>query len=143
MGTVGVASLGDFRRKGLLLGLAATGAGIALMLFGLSSWYPLSLLLAGVVGGMLMAYDPTMAAMLQLSSAESMRGRIMGLYSMTFGFTPLGGFAAGVVATFLGAPLAIGIWGGVILVYVLPNIGRLGRLQAASDPPPPTTLPRR
>jgi predicted MFS family arabinose efflux permease len=137
VGTVGIASLGDFRRKGLLLGLAAGGAGLSLVLFATSSWYPLSLLLAALAGGTLMAYDPTMATVLQVLSTDAMRGRIMGLYALTFGFTPLGGFAAGIVATLLSTPIAIGLSGGAILAYVLPNFGRLARLQEGSEPAVP------
>lgn len=133
VGTVGVASLGDFRRKGLLLGLAAGGAGLSLVLFATSSWYPLSLLLAALAGGTLMAYDPTMATVLQVLSTDAMRGRMMGLYALTFGFTPLGGFAAGIVATVLSAPIAIGLSGGVILAYVIPMFGRITRIEGGAE----------
>ncbi len=133
VGTVGVASLGDFQRKGLLLGLTAGGAGLFLMLFAMSSWYPLSLLLVAVLGGALMAYDPTMATVLQVLSVDAMRGRIMGLYGMTFGFTPLGGFVAGGLATLLSAPIALGIFGGAILAYVIPMLGRIARIGGEAE----------
>ena len=81
--------------------------------------------MAGLVGGALVAYDATMGTMLQLLSTDAMRGRILGLYGLTFGFTPVGGFVGGVVATVLSAPFAVGMGGVVILasvvIILLPN----------------------
>ena len=117
VGTLSVASLGDFRAKGLLLVLTGGGAGLFLLLFGLSPWFSASLVLAALVGTTLMAYDSFMAALLALASSDAMRGRVMGLYGFTFGFTPLGGFVAGVVASIVSAPFAVGLGGVIILGY--------------------------
>ena len=65
------------------------------------------------VGAMSMAYDTTMGALLQLSVLDAMRGRIMGMYVLTFGFPSVGGFVAGAIASVLGAPFAIGLGGGI------------------------------
>lgn len=64
------------------------------------------------------AYDPTMSTSLQLRSADFMRGRILGLYNLTFGFTPLGGFVAGAVATALNPSFAVGMGGVIIMASV-------------------------
>ena len=133
IGTVGVASLGDFRAKGLLLGTMAAGVGLTLVLFALSPWFALSLVLTGLVGLTLMSYDTTMATLIQLLCSDAMRGRVMGLYALTYGFTPLGGFVVGAVASAVSAPFAVGISGGAILAYALPMLRRLTRVQDAID----------
>ena len=118
LSTIAVASLGDFRRKGLLLTSTALGAGISLILFGFSTWFGLSLVLVAAVGACLMSYDVTMGTTLQLLSKEEMRGRVMGVYGLTFGFTPVGGFLAGSVAAVLSASIAVALGGVIILAYV-------------------------
>ena len=88
--TVMMAALSETRSKGLLLAGAGAAAGVSLFFFGLSSWYTLSLILSALVGLCLTSYDAAMGALLQLLSIDRMRGRVLGLYSLTFGFTPLG-----------------------------------------------------
>ena len=46
------------------------------------------------------------------------RGRVLGIYGLTFGFTPLGGFVAGSMATIASPSLAVAFGGFVILAYV-------------------------
>lgn len=118
LSTIAVASLGDFHRKGILLTTAALAAGIALILFAISPWFILSLFLVALAGGTLMAYDVTMATMLQLISTDNMRGRVLGVYGLTFGFTPVGGLLAGSIAAIFSAPLAISAGGAIIALWV-------------------------
>ena len=118
LSTIAVSSLGDFDRKGALLTSTALGAGLSLILFAFSPWFTVSLVLVALVGGSLMAYDVTMGTMLQLLSYDEMRGRVLGIYGLTFGFTPVGGFFAGSVATVLGAPVAVAIGGVLIAAYI-------------------------
>jgi len=116
VGTMIVASLGDFKRIGFLLVITVGASGVGVLLFALSSWVYLSMLIIAFIGASLMAYDATMAASLQIISSGEMRGRIMGLYGLTFGFTPLGGFIAGLVASVLSVSFAIGLGGSVIII---------------------------
>jgi len=118
LGNLTLASLGDFKAKSLMVALGGLAAGLSLLLFALSSWFALSLVLACLIGVSLGAYDPTMSTSLQLRSADFMRGRILGLYNLTFGFTPLGGFVAGAVATALNPSFAVGMGGVIIMASV-------------------------
>ena len=118
LSTFAVASLGDFRRKGALLAFTTLGAGISIVLFAYSPVFALSLLMAGVAGGSLMAYDVTMGTMLQLHCDDDMRGRVLGIYGLTFGFTPVGGFLAGAVATAVNPPFAVAMGGVFITLYI-------------------------
>ncbi len=117
--TVIVAALGDFRNKQALLIFTAMGAGVSILLFALSPWFAVSLALSALVGATLMSYDAAMGTMLQLLTTDAVRGRVLGLYGLTFGFTPLGGFIQGIIASIYSAPLAVGMGGAIILGYVI------------------------
>ncbi|MDE2860454.1 MAG: MFS transporter [Chloroflexota bacterium] len=118
LSTLGVASLGDFRRKGPLLAFTTLGAGVSIVLFAYSPVFALSLLMAGLAGGSLMAYDVTMGTMLQLHCDDDMRGRVLGIYGLTFGFTSVGGSLAGAVATVINPPFAVAMGGVFITLYI-------------------------
>jgi hypothetical protein len=62
-----------------------------------------------------------------------MRGRVLGLYGMTWGFTPAGGFAAGSIANITGAPVAIGLGATIILTYTLAVIARMNGSQTRAQ----------
>ena len=125
--TVIVAGLGDFKNKQALLMFTAMGAGISILLFALSPWFAVSLALSALVGATLMSYDAAMGTMLQLLTTDAVRGRVLGLYGLTFGFTPLGGFIEGIIASIYSAPLAVGLGGAVIMGYVIGMRRFLGR----------------
>ena len=118
LSTIAVSGLGDYRNKGKLLVVTALGAGATLVLFAFSTSFTASLVLVAMVGGFLMAYDVTMGTMLQLLSRDEMRGRVLGIYGLTFGFTPVGGFFVGAVATALTTSIAVATGGIFIVVYV-------------------------
>ena len=121
--TLLVAFLGDFKYKSLLLVITAIFAGMGLVLFAFSSWFILSTILVAWVGGSLMAYDVIMGTMIQLSSKDEMRGRVLGVYGLTFGFTPVGGFFMGWISSIFSAPIALAAGGIIIMAYM----GRVAR----------------
>jgi MFS family permease len=124
-----LAALRDFKYLGVLMIGAALGAGFVIFLFALSPWFGLSVGLSMLIGGVLFAYDVTMGSLLQLLSSDSMRGRVLGLYALTFGFTPLGGFIAGAIATLANPPFALGVGGVVIIVWTARLFGPMRRIR--------------
>jgi MFS family permease len=116
--TLILALLGDFKYKSLLLVTTALSSGIALILFAFSDWFILSVILVAWVGASLMAYDVIMGTIIQLSSKDEMRGRVLGIYGLTFGFTPVGGFFMGWISALFSAPIAIASGGIIITVYM-------------------------
>lgn len=114
-----LAGLGDIRRKGALLWTGTVVAGGLLIAFAASPWYALSLALSAVLGFLLAGYDALMQAVVQLLAPDAVRGRLLSLYVLTFGFTTIGGYVAGIIASFASAPLAIGLGGGFMLAYLL------------------------
>ena len=125
IGTAVVATISESRDKWKLLTIGTLSAGASILLFAASPWYELSLILVGFIGFSLVTYDAAINTLLQTISSEDMRGRVLGLYGMTWGFTPAGGFAAGSVANITGAPIAVGLGASIILTYTLAVIARM------------------
>ncbi|MDP3063735.1 MAG: MFS transporter [Chloroflexota bacterium] len=135
LGTVTVASLGDFRHKGWLLVGTAAGFGVFLILFAFSHWFFLSLALVALAGSMSMSYDSIMTTLLQMLSPDEMRGRVLGLHASTLGFSTLGGLQTGAIASAVSAPFAVGLGGAIALAYALWTARRAPRLQSAEAGP--------
>jgi len=129
--SLAVASLGDFRRKGRLLLAAGVAGGIALILFANVPFFPLTLLSLALLGGMSNACMVTNNTLLQINSATQYRGRVMSIYMMLWGLTPLGTLPAGALADQFGIPIVITFQGAsVILIFLAlvtltPRIRRL------------------
>jgi hypothetical protein len=83
-----------------------------------------------------MAYDTSMKTMFLLVTSDEVRGRVNSIYTLTYGFLSLGGLIAGSVATAVGAPVAIGISGFIILAFNLFNLQPLKQLQPADEVSP-------
>jgi MFS family permease len=133
IGTAVVAALSDYRNKWKLLTIGTLSAGVSILLFATSPWYELSLVLVGFIGFSLVSYDAAINTLLQTISIDEMRGRVLGLYGMTWGFTPAGGFAAGSIANITGAPVAIGLGATIILTYTLAVIARMNGSQTRAQ----------
>ena len=131
LSTILVASLGDFKFKPHLLLISALMVGISLSLFAFSESYIPSLILSFIIGAFLMSYDASMGSLLQLLCTDQIRGRVLGLYGLTFGFTPLGGFFLGIISSMISPAMALGVSGTsiiLILSFVQSKIRKNSRL---------------
>ena len=118
LGTIVVASLGNYQRKGLLILGGSIAGGISMMVFSQMTWLPLGmLLLAGVFGGE-MVFRATNNTLIQSITPDQYRSRVMSLFMMDHGFVPLGSLLAGTLAEFYGSPVAILFAGTVSVVLV-------------------------
>jgi MFS family permease len=105
-----VASLDRHERRPLFL-VAGCWLTVA-ALFALSQARSLSagLLCCSLLGGGLILFFPTCQAVVQLSSSDGNRGRIMGIWSMVIcGALPLGSLLAGLAADHWAEPTVLGI----------------------------------
>ncbi len=119
VGSLTVASLGDFRRKGRLMLGVMTGFGVMLICFSLSRWTPISLALLLGVGCGSTTYLAVNNTLLQTNATDEMRGRVMSVFFLNRGLVPLGTMFAGVLARYIGAPLTVSIMGAVVVVLAL------------------------
>jgi MFS family permease len=114
LGSLALASLGDFRGKGRVLLLAGMVMGVALVGFSNTQYVWLALLFLVIVGAMRNATIITNQTMIQAACTDEYRGRIMSMYMMTIGLLPLGTIPAGAMADAWGVPVALMVQGGVM-----------------------------
>ena len=142
IGSLTVASLGNFERKGWLLLSCAIANGLALSLFSLSPSLKISspsftmmgiifpasfligLLILIMVGGAQVGYQAVNNTLIQTIITDDIRGRIMSVYMMAFGLMPLGVLPASYIAGVWGAQVAVGS-GGIILALFALGVGIL------------------
>ena len=116
-GALVVAWLGKFRRMGLTALLVQAIYGILIIAFAMSTVLWLSDILLFMIGAALMVVFSTVTSLIQLIAPNEMRGRVMSIYMVAFrGGMPLGSLISGYFATFLGAPLVIGVNGALLVV---------------------------
>ena len=129
--TLTISSVGDFRDKGRSAVFGYGGFGLLLVLFAASRYFPLSLVLIAAAYAVEAVYEATVFTLVQSSVPEEMRGRIASFQTTTWGLTGVSGFHTGAIASRVGAPLAIAIGGGVVLLNAIrlwPGMGRGQRL---------------
>jgi len=109
IGSLAVASLGNFRGKGKLFFVSGIATGVGLFFFATIRTLPLvlfSLALVGAAGNSCMVAN---SALLQANAEDHLRGRVMSVSLMMWGLTPLGTLPAGAVADRLGVPPVVAL----------------------------------
>ena len=125
IGTLIVAYLAQAGRRGwqVLVGSAIFGS--LLMLFAYSSSFALSLGLIFFLGLFNQIYLTSINTILQLNLPNDLRGRVLGLFGLTWDLMPLGGAISGTVAEFAGAPTAVALGGFLVAALGLYGLARL------------------
>ena len=115
LGTLGAAFVirGRWPVPLLLGGAGAFGA--LTVVFAVSNLLPLSLAVLFLSGAFNSVSMITNQTILQAAVPEELRGRVMGVFSLTYSLIPLGGLQVGIVTDYLGAQAAVAI-GGVVVV---------------------------
>ena len=109
----GLASFPIRRHAGMIMfgGVALFGA--ATIVFGISTWLPLSVLALAILGAADMLSVYVRQTLVQIVTPDQMRGRVAAVSSLFIGASnELGEFESGVVARFLG-PVGAAVFGGV------------------------------
>jgi MFS family permease len=120
LGALMIASLGRIAYRGKLVTLGTFITPVLLMAFSVLHWLPASLVIFGGVGlGTIMVMNLA-NALVQTSTPESLRGRVMGVYTwIFFGFMPVGSLWTGEVATRVGLSEAVMINGALALIVAI------------------------
>jgi len=119
-GSLLVASLSDFRRKGMLLFVTAILFGVSLILFSQSNTYEVSMFFLLGVGASSSIYMAVNNSLILLHTEEKYRGRVMSLYMMTIGIMPVAVLPAGILIDRLRDPgLVVGAGGVILIVFTL------------------------
>lgn len=130
-GSLGLASLGDFRHKGLfLLGLFFL-FGVGLVLFANSKVFYVSLFFLLIVGAVATASFALNNTLIQSNIAHKVRGRVMSIYMMTWTAESLGVLPMGALAEARGIPFAVSAAGlllaisAIVVAILVPRLRQL------------------
>lgn len=116
-------------RRNLLVGLVAAGVGQAA--FAWSRWMPLTFVAGFLSGFGLILYVASTNMLVQMTTEDRFRGRVMSLYTLMFvGTAPLGALLAGGIAQRFGAPAATSTCAVILLGGALWIARRLRFLRA-------------
>jgi hypothetical protein len=115
--------------------LSVGGFGVAMIVFGLSRSFALSLLALAASGALDMVSVLVRGTLLQLRVPEQMLGRVASINQIFIGSSnEIGAFESGVAARLLGAVPAVVLGGGITLLVVAvtarkaPSLRKLGPL---------------
>jgi predicted MFS family arabinose efflux permease len=115
LGTVFLAMLGNFSRKGLLLIYIALFYGIFISTFSASGSFTIALVLIIGVGASAAAFDAMQWTLLQLNVPDNMRGRAIGGWSFAIGFGWVGHLGLGALSELVGVQWALAGAGAVVV----------------------------
>ncbi|MGO8983863.1 MAG: MFS transporter [Terriglobales bacterium] len=119
-GSLGVASAGNFRRKGLVALGAMIGLGAGIAGFALSKSLPLSEAILVLVGASMMAVFATVNSLVQLITTNEMRGRVMSVYNFAFrGGMPMGNLLSGWLVPIYSVPVVLSVNGFLLIALAL------------------------
>ncbi len=120
IGALAVASLPADARRGRLLTMGNLGFPALVILVALSRSFVLTAFLLMGVGFSFVFQNALGNTLLQLTTPDGLRGRVMSFYTLTFNvMMRFGGGQAGLMGNWLGAPLAVGLGAVVALAYGL------------------------
>lgn len=117
-------------RSGGLLLVGLISLGVCLILFSRTTSLALSMVALTGVGACQMLFLTTTNAMLQSIVPDELRGRVLSIYMLDRGLTPIGAVLAGLGAHFLGAPATVSIMGVIVLMFGLVLAWRVPQLRS-------------
>ncbi len=129
---IGAFSLALISRSGprfdLLLG-SGMGLSVTLIVIGFQNSYSFTAVLLALAGWFMVSFMGISNTLVQLSTEDHLRGRVMSIYTFTFGgLTPFGSLFAGTFAQWIKTPLTFALGGlisAAVLLYVAANRRRI------------------
>ena len=117
IGALTTASLGNFKRKGLLLTVGNVFFPVMVLLFASSKIFPLSMAILVGAGLGFMIQNTMTNTLVQTSIPDHLRGRVMSVYMLVFqGLFPIGSLMAGTIAQNFGVPIGAAFGGTIALI---------------------------
>ena len=116
-----IASLGDRLPRGILM-IGGVGVyGLLVVVFAMSTWFPLSMALMAIMGLCHVASHALVQTVIQAYSPREFRGRTMALFHQTHVILMAGGMVIGVLASAVGAPAATALMSfiGALCLFAL------------------------
>ncbi len=116
IGTLYLAARKSVAGLGRIVVIGAATFGCGLILFSLSRFLPLSLILIMLAGFGMIVQMASSNTILQTVVDDDKRGRVMSFYAMAFvGIAPFGSLLGGALASRIGAPTTL-LYGGIVCI---------------------------
>jgi predicted MFS family arabinose efflux permease len=113
-----IASLSRRQFRGKMWTVASFVLPLMMIIFAGVRSVPLALLVMAGSGWAFISLNNTTNAMVQSEVPDELRGRVMGIFTLVFfGSFPLGSLMAGNLADMVGAPTALIIFAGLLLLF--------------------------
>ena len=120
VGSLLVASLGAYPRKGLLLSASNIIFPLFILAFAFSRSFALSSVLLIIIGFAFVIHTSLLNTLIQGMVPDALRGRVMSVYSLAFfGTTPFAALLAGATAQAWGITAALVLGGALTLLFAL------------------------
>lgn len=138
---VSLVYLPPMRKAGPALLWSVVGFGVATIIFGLSRWVWLSILMLALTGALDSISVVIRHTLVQIKTPDHLRGRVSAINSVFISASnELGGFESGLAAALFGPVMSV-VGGGVATILVVvavaaiwPEIRKLGSLQEEMQP---------
>lgn len=118
LGTFALASLGDIKAKGIALICGIIVTAVTTLIFSVNAFFPTAYLNLMIISAAMMMYFSVTSAVVQGTVPDEFRGRVTGLYMITWGLFPVGSLLAGWLAENLGVQHATQITSGIMLLLL-------------------------
>ena len=132
LGTLVLASKGEIQAKNVVVLVAIVVLTLATALFSINAFFPTAYLNLMIISAAMMTLFSVTSAAVQSTVPDEYRGRVSGLYMLTWGLFPFGSLATGFLAERLGAPHATQIAVGTMLVLFSLAVWRIKTLRQLS-----------
>lgn len=122
LGSLVIASLSTFGRRGQLQMVLGITFGLAIAIFAFGQSFPLALavlLVAGIASG---AFQALNGSLIISQSEAGYTGRVMSVYMLTFASSDIGTVTFGALADRFGAPVVVGV-GGLLVAGIIAAVG--------------------
>ena len=119
VGSLVVVAYAGHRRKGPVVMLSAAGFGALIAVLGLTRTPLMAGIVIALAGFFFATYMATNQTMIQLLTPARLRGRVMSIWMLGWGLTPLGLMPISIVAENHGMPIAMVLGGGLSLAVAL------------------------
>ncbi|MBW2609512.1 MAG: MFS transporter [Deltaproteobacteria bacterium] len=118
-GTMILASLQAYKKRGALLLMTCLLWGVAICIFSKSTTYTITLPLLFIVGLIGQFFMTLSMTLLQVYSSVEMRGRVMSISMLTFGLMPLSAVPFGAIAENIGTANSLFYSGAILIVLTI------------------------
>ena len=133
--------LATLQHHGRIYCLGLTLQMVALVLFALSPWYPLSFMMLLLAGLGAAGFSTMQSTIILISASPDMRGTALGVLAQCIGIAAVGGLIVGLVADLLSARVAVGLSTSLGLILLMPVIAFSPLVRGRITPPEEEAAP--